>query len=84
MGGQIYFYQKYHSREANFDFFFHVFFNFPIFDFIFEFFAENSTFSVKRSGGTPNSQFKIVRGTPNPDQISESADARTASAGRGA
>ena len=53
MGGQIYFYQKYDSREANFDFF-SLFLKFPIFDVGMPGGSarrdENSTFSVKKVG----------------------------------
>ena len=47
--------------------------------FFFGVFAENSTFSDKKSGGTPNPQVKKVGGTPNPDEISR----RPAGAARG-
>ena len=83
MGGQIYFYQKYYSRETNFDFF-SLFFKFPIFDFFLRGFHQELNIFGKKSRATPNPQVKIVGGTLNPDQIFASAATCAAPAGRGA
>ena len=61
----MYFYQKYHSRGANFDFF-SLFLKIPIFDGVPGGGArqdENSTFSVE-NWGTPNSQESNSGGNP--------------------